>query len=253
MPSSCILSDNVLSAVTQFFLAYKHPLEPSSFQRLLTQVINSSKSSSPVVRTNSVALFQALLTLNDPEDPHNLSRLAVSDLLALPKTGKTAGPDHRVALYLMLSFLPPSDGVSATLIQTSTPLLAKEPHEGATAVLAAALPPHIDFLLRESSLSSETTQLIAKEMSNSKPAVRKAFVGLAGSVFFNGQGTLETEKGVAFANALLPSFEACLKTVASNPLNSSGGPYEGYVAISVLLGPFAQSKKFGQCISVRIK
>ena len=43
--------------------------------------------------------------------------------------------------------------VSATLIQTTTPLLAKETHEGATSVLATALPLHwhIIFLLREGS------------------------------------------------------------------------------------------------------
>ena len=179
-------------------------------------------------------------------DPDNLSRVAVPDLLNLPKSGKSAGPDHRIALYSMLGFLTPAATVSAALIQTTTLLLAKETHEGATSVLAAALPPHIIFLLREGSLLPETTQLIAKEMSSVKPGVRRAFCGLAGSVFFHGQDVVETESGAAFAKALLPSFELSLKTVSSNPLNSSGGPFEGYVAVATLLGPLAQSKKFGK-------
>lgn len=179
-------------------------------------------------------------------DPDNLSRVAVPDLLNLPKSGKSAGPDHRIALYSMLAFLTPAATVSTALIQSTTPLLAKETQEGATSVLAAALPPHIIFLLREGSLLPETTQLIAKEMSSAKPAVRRAFSGLAGSVFFQGQDLVETESGATFAKALLPSFESSLKTVSSNPLNSSGGPFEGYVAVATLLGPLSQSKKFGK-------
>ena len=191
-------------------------------------------------------MFKALIARSDPSDPDNLSRAAVPDLLSLPMSGKSAGPDHRIALYSMLAFLNPAATVSSALIQSTTVLLAKETHEGVTSVLAAALPPHIIFLLREGSRLPETTQLIAKEMSSSKPAVRRAFCGLAGSVFFQGQDVLETESGVTFAKALLPSFESSLKTVSSNPLNSSGGPFEGYVAVAILIGPFAQSKKFGK-------
>ena len=187
-----------------------------------------------------------MIARSDLSDPDNLSRVAVPDLLSLPKSGKTAGPDHRIALYSMLTFLTPAASVSTALIQSTTSLLAKETHEGAIAVLAAALPRHIIFLLREGSLLSEITQLIAKEMGSAKPAVRRAFCGLAGSVFFQGQDVVETESGATFAKALLPSFESSLKTVSSNPLNSSGGPFEGYVAVATLLGPLAQSKKFGR-------
>jgi hypothetical protein len=122
-------------------------------------------------------------------------------------------------------------------------LLSKEASEAAISVLASALPPHIVFLIRHSSVPSETIQVIAKEMSNAKPAVRKAFVRLAGSVFLGDQSILDTESGAAFARVLLPSFESCLKTVSSNPLNT--GPLEGYVSATVLLGAFAKSKEFG--------
>ena len=231
--------------ITQFFLAFKHPLQNGTFQRLLALLVSSSKSSNPNVRINSVKLFKALVTLNDPLDLHNLSRIAVQELLILPKTGKTNGPEHRIALYSMLSYVHPAEGTSAILLQASTPLLAKEASESAVAVLAAALAQHIVFLLIHSSLPDETTQLIAKEMKNAKPAIRRAFVGLAGSVFFDRQGVLDTGGGDVFAKELLPSFEASLKAVSSNPLNSTGGPYEGYVAVAVLLGPFVKSKKFG--------
>lgn len=214
----------------------------STFRRLLTQVISTSKSPDQIVRINSINLFKALLTLHDPQDPHDFHKVAGLELLSLLKAGKTAGPDHRIALYSMLSFLPPTEGVSAILVQTTT-LLSKETSEAAIAALAAALPPHIVFLFRHSSLPSETVQVIAKEMGSTKPAVRRALVGLAGSVFLDEQAVLDTENGVAFAKLLLPSFESCLKNVSTNPLNT--GPLEGYISAAVLLGSFAKSKEFG--------
>ncbi|KAF8911690.1 armadillo-type protein [Gymnopilus junonius] len=243
-----------LSAVTQFFSAYPHPLAIDTFQRLLTQIISSAKSSNPSVRTNSVSLFKTLILLHSPSDPHNLARIAVPELISLPKAGKSAGPDHRVALYSMLGLLDTAKEVSNALVQAAATLVPKEPNEGAIGVLVRALPRHVTFLLREGELGNETTQFIAKEMTNSKPAIRKAFVGLAGAVFTesdskDGEGILETESGKAFANGLLPSFEASLKTVANNPLNSPGGPFEGYVAVAVLLGSLAPSKQFDAAIA----
>ncbi|KAH9485783.1 eIF-2-alpha kinase activator gcn1 [Psilocybe cubensis] len=241
--------EHCLPAVTQFFVSYKHPLSVESFQRLLTQIISSAKSSNPIVRTNSVHLFKALIALSDPSDPHNLSRIAVTELIALPKTGKSAGPDHRVALYSMLSNISPATDVSSTLVDAASVLIPKEPHEGATAVLASVLPAHVLFLLHKNALSTAAVQFIAKEMTNTKVAVRKAFVGLAGSILISEPGIIESESGAAFAKGLLPSFEACLKTVSGNPLNAPGGPYEGYVAVTVLLGSFAASKQFASVIA----
>jgi hypothetical protein len=80
-------------------------------------------------------------------------------------------------------------------------------------------------------------------MVNTKPAVRKPIVRLAGSVFLGEQSVLDTEAGAAFAKTLLPSFETCLKNVSSNPLSTA--PLEGYVSTAVLLGTFAKSKEFG--------
>lgn len=234
------------TAVAQFFSAYQHPLSLSPFQKLLAQIISSAKSSNVAVRTNSVELFKVLIKHADPSDSNNLARVAVPDLVALPKTGKSAGPEHRVALYSMLALLSPGEDVSLPIVQATTGLIAKEQNEQATAVLAGALPTHIGFLLREGKLPVETMQLISKEVNNAKPAVRRAFVGLAGAIFYEGQSALDSPNAVAFAKNLMPAFEACLKSVSTNPLNVSGGPYEGYVALSILLGPFARSKQFGR-------
>jgi hypothetical protein len=146
----------------------------------------------------------------------------------------------------MLSFLAPSFSVSASLVEATTPLLAKETHEAAVAVLAAALPPHLVFLLKlDMPISAGTTTLIVKEMNNSKPGVRRAFASLAGRVFFEADVDFSTGTASEFAKVLLPAFENSLKTVAGNPLNASGGPLEGYIAVAVLLGPLSRTGKFG--------
>ncbi|KAF9561868.1 ARM repeat-containing protein [Agrocybe pediades] len=238
-----------LPAVAQFFSAYKQPLAVESFQRLLAQIISCAKSSNAEIRSNSIRLFKTLVALSDPSDAHNLARIAAPEILNLPKTGKSAGPDHRVALYSMLAALTPATGVSSVIVEATSALLPKEPHEGATACLANALPPHVAFLLHEGALPAPTIQFIAKEMTSSKPAARRAFIGLAGSVFLSEQDILNTENGLAFARGVLPSFENCLKTVSASPLTSAGGPYEGYVALSVLLGSLARSKEFETLIS----
>jgi len=89
------------------------------------------------------------------------------------------------------------------------------------------------------------TTLIAKEMNSSKPAIKRAFCALTGSVLFEGDDILTAEKGISFAKSILPALEACLKSSSSTALTASGGPIEGYIAISVILGSFARSGKFG--------
>lgn len=240
---------NILSlAVNEFFVSFKQPLDASSFQRLLTQVIGSAKSSNPTVRGGSIALFKSLLTFHDPNNPNNLARIAVSELFTLPKTGKSAGPDHRIALYTMAASLPAAEGVSEPLLQTATQLLAKEPSESTAAALVGSIHQHITFILRSSSLPADTMQLIAKEMTNSKPTIRKSYFGVVGAVLLNEEGVLEKESGQAFAKALLPAFETSLKNLSTNPLNSVTSPFEGYIAVACLLGPMSKSKSFGKLI-----
>ncbi|KAF5374683.1 hypothetical protein D9615_008940 [Tricholomella constricta] len=236
-----------LPVVCDFVTAYPHALTTDSFKRILTQTINSAKSSNSQTRTNSIQLFKSLLPRSASDD---LSALAVTELLALPKSGKTAGPDHRIALYSMLAYLPPSSAVAGALIQTTTPLLAKETHEGATAVLAGALPAHLVYLLSTGTgVGQETTALIAKEMGSAKPGVRRAFCALAGTVLVGEGVDFGVSPALEFAKALVPALEGGLKTFAANPLSASAGPLEAYVATVVLLGPLARTGMFGDVIA----
>jgi hypothetical protein len=171
--------------------------------------------------------------------------IAVNDILALPKAGKTSGPDHRVTLYSLLSSLDPATSVSEAIVQITVPLLSKETHDNATSLLASAITPHIVFLFcSDIHISPETVTLIAKEMTNSKPSIRRAFCSMVGRALWS-YGEMTSASSHAFAKAVLPSFEANLKNIAANPLGSSAGPLEGYIALALLLGPFLHSGLFG--------
>ncbi|KAF5363220.1 hypothetical protein D9758_008404 [Tetrapyrgos nigripes] len=237
-----------LEVVADFFSTYSQPFDTESFKRVLTQAINSAKSSNATTRAGSIKLFKAIISI--PTVDSSLLAIAVTELLALPKANKTAGPDHRVALYSMLTSLPPSSDVSSSITQGIAPLLAKEPHEGVMAVLAAALPVHVGFLLANNvSLPSDFSTLVAKEMSSLKPPVRRAFCSLAGGAIWSTADKEMTETALAFAKAVLPAFENSLKNVSGNPLNSSAGPLEAYVATAVMLGPLLRSGKFDDTIA----
>lgn len=230
-------------AVTKFFAVYPHPLDQNNIYRILTLTIGNAKSTNAVVRTNSINLFRVLLSSKSSVDLQVFQEFIVSELFNLPKTGKSAGPDHRIALYAMLAHLSPAATISSSIVKIATALLAKEAHEGVVAVIATALAPHMVYLLREAILPAETMSLIAKEMNSAKFAVKKAFCALAGDVLCDNALILERDASLGFIKAVLPSFENCLKTVTANPLNSN--PFEGYVAVAVFLGPVSRSGKFG--------
>jgi hypothetical protein len=147
----------------------------------------------------------------------------------------------------MLALLQPAPGVSQTVVETTTPLFAKEQNEGATTALASGLGAHVTFLLKNDPDKLQgVTKLLLKEINSAKPTVKRAFASLAGDIFYENSDVLEGEQGLAFARALLPLFETSLKNVSGNVLNNPAGALEGYVATAVLLGPLLRSGHFSK-------
>jgi hypothetical protein len=171
--------------------------------------------------------------------------LVATELLALPKSGKTTGPDHRVVLYSMLALVPPAFPISVTIVQMAVPLLAKETHEAASGTLASALPSHIRFLLcSETPLPVEATSMIAKETNSNKPATRRAFCSLIGASLWQ-HSNVQSAAYLGLAEAVLPSLESNLRAMSSNPLNPHAGPLDGYIATALMLAPLHRSGHFG--------
>lgn len=196
-----------------------------------------------MTRSAATQLFRVLVVKS--QDTSDLE-VSVNELFALPTAGKTAGVEHRVTLYTMLGFIVPSADVSAKVIQLGAPLLSKETHDAAVKPLAASLGPHLLACMKDSvSLSKDIIALIVKEMTSTKPTVRRSFCLLAGSALSELED-FASESSLSFAQAALPSFETSLKTVSANPLGAPAGPLEGYIAVAVLLGPYARSNRFSE-------
>jgi uncharacterized protein DUF3554 len=148
-------------------------------------------------------------------------------------------------LYSMFSVLSASAQVSTVMVKSVPALLAKETNEAALPTLASSLAPHLVFHLRENvPVPDEVLKLLVTEMQNSKPVIRRAFISLVGEVFW-AVGALATTSATIIARFVFTAFESSLKSVATNPLNASAGPVEGYIAAAILLGPFSRSGVFG--------
>ncbi|KAG2360727.1 ARM repeat-containing protein [Suillus spraguei] len=229
-----------------FLLAYSHNLDSVTFKKLLTASLNSAKSNNPVVRTNATGLFKALISKDI--DSANVGA-ALTDVLTLPKTGKTTGPEHRLTLYAMLATMPSSAEVSAIVVQNVPQLLVKETNDAAVGVLTSVIAAHLSFILKANiKVPVDATTVIAKEMTNTKPVVRRAFVSITGSALWN-VDTVDTDAVSAFSTGITSSLETNLKAVTTNPLSAAVGPLEGYVALALLMGPLTSTGKFGDIIA----
>ncbi|KAI9508386.1 ARM repeat-containing protein [Russula earlei] len=233
-----------LSVTSEFFLAYPHPVSIDAFRRILVPIFSCAKSTNAEIRTNSVHLFKITVERATEEG----KGMAFTELLKIAQAGKAVGPDRKV-LYTMFNVLSTSAQVSPSIVESVPALLAKETNEAALATLASSLAPHVVFHLRENlPIPDEAVKLFIAQMQNSKPIVRRAFVSLVGEAFW-ALGDLKTASATTFARAVVNALESSLKTVATNPLNASAGPLEGYVAAAILLGPFSRSGVFEVTIS----
>ncbi|KAG1734519.1 armadillo-type protein [Suillus lakei] len=235
-----------LSVIADFLLAYSHTLDSATFKKLLTASLNSAKSNNPVVRTNATKLFKVLISKDVDSTSVNT---ALTDVLALPKTGKTTGPEHRLTLYAMLAAMPPSAEVSATVVQNVPQLLVKETNDTAVGVLASIMAIHLTFILKANiEVPADAMTVIAKEMTNTKPIIRRAFVSITGSALWN-VDAVGTDAVLAFSTGITSALETNLKVVTANPLTAAVGPLEGYVALALLMGPLTNTGKFGNIIA----
>ena len=196
------------------------------------------------MRTNASALFKVLVSKFSPD----FLDTAVSEILTLPLAGKTTGVDHRITLYMMLTMVPKHDTASVTLVNALPTLIVKETNDAATSLLVHTFPTHLNHLFASNTpVPADVTALIAKEMNSAKPVLKRAFVSVIGAALWDLDGVSESinDATQAFAKAISGALEGCIKTVSANPLGTTAGPLEGYVAVAILLGPLAASRVFG--------
>lgn len=209
-------------------MAYSHPLSSTPFKTLLTAALNASKSANVHSRNGSIELVKSLLIRNAAD-----SVTITNELLAL----KTAGPDHRIAIYKMLSFVIPSLEISKIVFEKGCEAVSKETSEPIMLVLANLLPSHLALLLANHvDPTPSTSASITKELqaTTSKPGIRRAFATIVGGAIWEAADSGSPATG-AFAASILSVFTEIVKVVAPNPLNSAFGPVEAFIAIAVIL------------------
>ncbi|BGP36319.1 translational activator of GCN4 [Rhodotorula kratochvilovae] len=218
--------------------------------KLAPAVLAPTKSVSAPTRAAAIRVFSTLFAAGDEAD-----LLPVAEQVYTPlRTGKTTSPDHRTTLYTLLAALPASPRLSPEVTSTALTALAKETNEATFAALMRALSAHLPAALEaDARVPQPQVAALVKSLGETKPALRRLAQGALGAVFFALEDRAAPVSAAerAFAEDLLPAWEAALKNVATNMLNSPSGPLEGYVAVAVLKSraPKWESKKIDDFVA----
>ncbi|GAA5901674.1 hypothetical protein JCM8208_001574 [Rhodotorula glutinis] len=226
--------------------------------KLVPAVLAPTKSVSAPTRAAATRVFATLFSSGaDHDDDEGDHLVPIAEQVYAPlRTGKTTSPDHRTALYTLLSALPASATVSPEVVATALGALAKESNETTFAALMRALECHLPRALEcDVGVPQAHVQALVKSLGDTKPALRRRAQAALGTVFWaleHGEASAQvTGAERALGEDLAPAWEAALKTVATNLLNSPSGPLEGYVAVAVLKSraPKWDSKKINDLIA----
>lgn len=221
---------------TDLLTSTPHDISSILPARLLPAVLSASKSSNAETRAKSVELFSALIARCSDE---SIRTKIATEVLALPKTGKSASAEHRVALFNMTKAIPPAGALSVQILDTLATIIAKETNESALVSLSDNFESHLSHILASTStLSPATTTALAKELNSAKVPTRRALSSGIGAAIWRASGiSPEGEKSLA---ALAPAFEANLVSASANAPANPTGFLEGYVAAALALGPMAK-------------
>lgn len=203
--------------------------------KLVPSILSASKSSNAETRAKSIVLLQAVVRRTS--DPEALSKLA-TEILALPKAGKTASAEHRVALFNMISSIP--QDAAHVVVDTLPPLIGKEANEAALNALGDALGHHLPaVLVSDKTVNAASATALAKELSSTKLSARRAISSAVGNAVWSvySKGSAYSSEGEKLLSSFVAAFETNLKTAAANAPANSAGFLEGYVAVALALGP----------------
>jgi len=110
-------------------------------QKLVPGLISATKSTKPENRVAAVAFGTALAQRLDESAQGRL----MAETMALPTSGKTTGPDNRIALFNIAETIPANASTSGVAVAALAPLLSKETNEVAIEALCSALTRHLSL------------------------------------------------------------------------------------------------------------
>jgi len=226
---------NRLLVTTHLLISCPHDISAVLPSRLVPAVLSASKSSNSDTRANAISLLEAICRRCQDD---NVRARMVTEILALPKTGKTSSPEHRTSLFSMAATVPPSDPASNAVLDTLAPLIGKEGNEPALHALALAIIPHLSHLLQANiPVSSATSGMLCRELGSSKLSVRRSLSQAIGEAVWQVQGSQLFSEGAKLLGSMAEAFEANLHNASNNTAAIPGGYLEGLVAAALAWGP----------------
>lgn len=225
--------------MADLYKAYPREISSTAFPKLLTTLLNCTKSTNAVVRAGSGDLWGVIATKANEEQ----SATAFTEILGPLAAGKTTSIDHKIALFHFLASLSPSNAVSGALVTATVPLLIKETNDAAVSALVPVIARHTAYGLNGGGIESSTLALICKELVSSKVPLHKALVTIVGETFWSlveQDSSSVSPTAIEFARAVIPPIEKNLQMFTGSPLTSTFGANDGYVS-ATLLCLFAES------------
>lgn len=224
------LPDNTLQIVISILTKYKGDLE-GIITRFISALVSVTKNQNPDVRALGPLFVQTVVKANDEFGRAFDWTPFANDIINIPKTNKTASPDHRSTLFTLLNYIPTGDEVSKSITETLPPLIAKENNDGAIQSLTSALSPHLAHAISTGSTSASTFTPLISALSSTKPVVKRATGACVGQAIWsiNDFATIEP-----FVKMILPAFDAELKVMTTNALTAPAGALVGYIVVAAM-------------------
>ena len=203
--------------------------------KLVTAALSASKSSNSDTRSKSLHLMEVIS--QKCEDTSIQSKI-VTEILSLPKTGKTTSPEHRIVLFQMTALFPVNDTTSSIVVDTLPGLCTKEGNDHALQALCGALIPHLSHSLTSNSPIASAA-VLAKELGSTKVSARRALANAVGESIWivHSRQSQFSNEGEKLLETIMPGLETALTTSSTNQPANSTGFLEGYVGVALSLGP----------------
>ncbi|TIC67402.1 ARM repeat-containing protein [Wallemia mellicola] len=224
------LPDNTLQIVISILTKYKGDLE-GIITRFISALVSVTKNQNPDVRALGPLFVQTVVKANDEFGRAFDWTPFANDIINIPKTNKTASPDHRSTLFTLLNYIPTGDEVSKSITETLPPLIAKENNDGAIQSLTSALSPHLAHAISTGSTSASTFTPLVSALSSTKPVVKRATGACVGQAIWSVNDFTTIEP---FVKMILPAFDAELKVMTTNALTAPAGALVGYIVVAAM-------------------
>lgn len=188
------------------------PLE----EKLLKQLLNSLKSTNPIIRNGGLKGFETIM----PRCTNSTSIQKIADEIINPiKTSKVPSADQRILQVTMALSLPDDEQLAAKIPVALAAVAAKEAHEGAAAAIITALLKFVHVGLKFGKLPDKAVlDTITKGLQEKRLPIRRLWATKLGDQIWEDTDNKTT---VEFAEAVFPSLSGSLKEVIANPIQTA--------------------------------